>query len=869
MRLGDSVISILTRAKLFPQERFDLEDFNLALSALRTDSHFYTKEFISNLAYILKGFTISQAYIGQLTANVDLTDATLINGNNTGDFSWWAAPTSPAPLVLPTGVGGLQNGRNYVELEIYAQDGTPLQRAFWDPSANSGAGVEFTQQVNTVTELFIKAHVNQTGFTGGNPNFIPLSIIDLDGSSNIQGIRDRRNRLFRLAANNDIHASFAWSSRQEPNTTLTFSVPSGIPFQNGETVTFDSGATATVVVGGTNNITVFDFSNESYTPGDNVVGFLSGGAAPLQSYYEAFSGADKDIHNYRDMFAALMTEIRNVKGTTFWYQIGNVASLTTLLNYINSILVPISSGARFSWSGTALTITDNVTSGQTTGDVIGGIRIPGYGGNLYLTRQDGTGGTAPLAIPDHFVLYVDLPTAGTSRTYLQSGNGPTNYQVASLGTFLPTDSTFIIAYREGNTLVLPSGGDLDPGEDIGIGGEVPKELLAYIGSPSATSTSPQYTYTPSADLSNQFSTNDSLTQSTSINAANINDIAAAILHPYEEKLTVVSGAPANSNEVTGPISSLSTLTLPLDSRNGSVQKQYKVGEGALLIFLNGQHLQLTDDYSEIGSPATLSSTFQINQALVVGDVLDIVLLIPQFIGSSGTNQPFFANYIIGQNGTEIPTGALYNTGTDRLQPWRNGLSMSKTTSIGPAINRYQESNNNALSVTQASNPSEVFVMVNHETPNPNVVLITGITGTVVTVPTYVIGNFALRVFRNGVLLTTNGAAPTSLSYTESSTTTVTLAQAAVFTDVFKIYRSGNPPTWRKSLTGVTGTTITIPGGVTFTPGSPKLLVFKNGLLMNDSLVIGPTSQQYQQSGNNAITIVVAAITSDLFEWIYV
>lgn len=860
-------MSVLTRPLLHPQQREDLEDFNLGLSALRADSHFYTKRFISPESFILQGFTISQAFIGQPTADVVLTNATLINGNNTGDISWWTAPDSASPLTLPIGVGGLQSGRNYVELEVYAQDGTPLQRAFWDPTANSGKGIEFTQEVNTVTELLIRAKINQTGFTGGNPNLIPLAIIDLDGSNNIKGIRDKRSLLFRSGKGDNINASYTWGTQTEPATTLTFTSPSGTPFVSGETVTFTSGATAEVVVGGTNNITVFNFSTDNLNPADAVSGGTSGATATLQSYYEAFTGADKDIKNYRDMFSALMTSIKTLKGTNYWYEVGNAISLISVLNLLSAILTPIASGARFSWSGTALTLTDNATSGQALSDVMAAVRVPGFSGNLYLTRQDGTGGSTSLSIPDKSILYVELPTLGTSRTYSQSGSGTTNFRVVDIADFVPTDKNYILGYREGAKVIITGLGELKAGEAVDVGNEISKETLAFIGAENDTSTSPQYTSLPDANLSNQFTTNDSLTQAISINTANINDIADAVIIAYEEPLTVVSGAPANDNEVTGPVLSGATLTLPLDSRKSNVQGKYRVGAGGLIVTLNGQMLTLNTDYTEVGSSSSLSSTIIILQDLVVGDQLDIRFVNPQIIGTAGDDQAYFVNYLVGQNGSQIPVGALYNTGTERLQVWRNGLAMLRTSSLGDLIDRYQEANTNSITVSQVANPDEVFAMVNHAAPSPAVTLITGVSGTVLTIPTYVIGNGALRIFRNGVLLSANAGAPTDLKYSETSTSTITLALAASTSDVFKVFKAGTPPQFREVVTGITGLTVSLIN--TYTLGDKKLLVFRNGLLMSDSTSIGTAETRYQEASTSSITLEVAAVTSDLFEFINV
>lgn len=100
---------------------------------------------------------------------------------------------------------------------------------------------------------------------------------------------------------------------------------------------------------------------------------------------------------------------------------------------------------------------------------------------------------------------------------------------------------------------------------------------------------------------------------------------SVVLHPhldtinenvYEENIAVVSGPPANDNEITGPVSIGTTITLPFDSRNSNAVQSYTVGEGFLEVYLNGQLLQTGDDYTE-----SSSTTIQIQRALSVDDDL--------------------------------------------------------------------------------------------------------------------------------------------------------------------------------------------------------------------------------------------------------
>ena len=63
---------------------------------------------------------------------------------------------------------------------------------------------------------------------------------------------------------------------------------------------------------------------------------------------------------------------------------------------------------------------------------------------------------------------------------------------------------------------------------------------------------------------------------------------------YDEALSVISGTPANTNQVTGPLAASSDLTLPNNSREADTAQYYTVGLGSLMVFLNGQYLDLNE-----------------------------------------------------------------------------------------------------------------------------------------------------------------------------------------------------------------------------------------------------------------------------------
>jgi len=856
------------------QQRFDVEDLNVMLSALRTDSKFYTNRFVSNQTYIISGFTIAENSSNVVIA---MENSTLINGPATEDFSWYTSEESAPAITLAKGAGGLQSGRNFVELEIGSENGTILQRAFWDQSAGGGSGSEFTNDVETVTDLLINVHINQSGFNTTNTDRIPLAIVDYNETSDtITGIQDKRKMFFRLGNPDDPEAGYTWGSQTEPTTKLTFTSDSIIPFVAGETIYFGSGASATVVVGGVNSIEVMLFSNINYIAGDavttDVIPTGSGASGTLGSYYESFVGADKDIKNYRDLFSALMTEIRTLKNTQFWHEQGNVTSLGSLLKYINARVTPLAAGARLAWTGSSLSITDDIVTGQATSDQLAAIRTFGDSEDLILTRQDGSGGSAPITIPDGSVIYVEFPVPMVDRTYSEFGTGSTNFQIATREAFVETDYNFFLAIREGNKLITRGFGELKPGEETAIANETTKDILAFIGAIDETDETPPYTTLPDPSLSNQFTTSDSLTQAISTNAANINDVIAGIQSNYYEPLVVVSGAAADDNEVTGPVAASSVLTLPLDSRNSDIARSYLVGNGVLMVYLNGQHLSVGDHYSEIGSLDTLSTTITINMQLEILDKIEFRILIPEIFGTSGLTQPYFVNYITGQNGSQVSVGDLFNKATDKLSVYRNGLMMHINT-IGSLETRYEEPNNNSVSLDVNASSTEVFAFVNRADPAPSVTEQTGISIDTLTVPTYVMGSGRLIIYKNGALLTTEPTAPIQQRMSETNTTTVTLDVAAVFDDVFVIYNSGAAPTFRETYVNNTGTVITIPNSKTYTVGDEKLLVYRNGVLMHNDPALGLPMYRYQETNTSQITLVTALGSdggnTEALEFVYV
>lgn len=475
---------ILERPKFYAQIRFDKEDLDTLFSGLKTDSNYKTKRLISANNKIVTGFEVSG--IGLNQATVAMTGATFIIPQSTSDYSWFSAEVGASDIVI-TDSELTDNIRNYVELSLITSTGTPLTKAIWDPSANNGEGSEFNQQVDTVEYIEVQVDVRAGGFSG-DPDKIPLCYIDVDVAGAITVIIDKRDMLFRLGTASDPTNTFSWITQQEPILSVILSGGAGT-YQAGEIVTFASGATATVVTGGDFNITIKLINNDSLASGDALVGSDSGANRTVETVAHSFVGADLSITNYKDMFDALMSEIKVLKGTDFWYQsIG--ASISGAIKFINSIITQNSVAAKFGWTAGNLNITDN-NGAPADADVVGLLRLFGSSQVLELTRQDGTGGSSQIAIADGEVMYITLPATGNA-TYTGIGAGALNYKVAAFASFVVNDFNYWLAFREGNKLFVRGLGELEIGEEIEIGDQVSVETLSYIGASDEADADPAY-----------------------------------------------------------------------------------------------------------------------------------------------------------------------------------------------------------------------------------------------------------------------------------------------------------------------------------------------------------------------------------------
>ena len=268
--------------------------------------------------------------------------------------------------------------------------GTPITKAFWDPSANSGAGAEFNQRVNTAQDtsmelLISTSKLNQATDADATTFFenVPICEIEVDSSGIILSIRDVRPLLFEAEDNRPWNRSTPYATlgigASTANTTVNLTVGSTTytsqtgTFVDGEIVDFfplmgtNPGfftsarlVSATPTNGTQTQLTIEkpietadgEFGLSSLPVFFRfAVGRTSGAGALLTSVSSNFFRDDKSLGDFRNSISALATEIRNVKGTERWYE-DPPASVKDILRFINSTIVGLDPNARYSWLAT-------------------------------------------------------------------------------------------------------------------------------------------------------------------------------------------------------------------------------------------------------------------------------------------------------------------------------------------------------------------------------------------------------------------------------------------------------------------------------------------------------------------------------------
>lgn len=305
-------MAIKRQGRFYSQERLAVPAIRDIESAVSADFDSVLRDMIAGTStgYILSGFTVN---IGVSTFSQSADNLTLnsLNGKilnttaiESGTLLKVTGSTAEALNTSNARISGsfIAGSTNYVSINYIRKADTSTDTVyFYDKNAD----IEFSKLLPVATLLDYQIVINTTGFDVN----VPVAIIQTNSGNVPTQITDSRYMLFRLGTGgltpNQFY-SYPWlSGRTEPGTATT-----------------------------------------------------SSGTDP-------FTGADKNITTFKEWMDAMMTSIKEIKGSSYWFSTGSSGSGGLSLQTVND-------DANLSvWTGLG-TLTHNLS---TTGQIISSANI--------------------------------------------------------------------------------------------------------------------------------------------------------------------------------------------------------------------------------------------------------------------------------------------------------------------------------------------------------------------------------------------------------------------------------------------------------------------------------------------------------------
>lgn len=258
------------------QLRLDTNHMRAIESAARNDFDELMRAFATgqgvDQSFVLRGFTLNtNGAIGNSAKSLTVVvgDSAILHGaSNTSGTFYITLPTAPVEtldsIVNPNVAGAFTpNTINYVSIDYVRQADTDTSapQAFWDPTNK----VDFSQ-IAPLAETMKYRFIIQTGSFASNT--LPLYKVTTGPANDVVSYSDERPRFFRLGkaglTGNNPTYSYPWPQTKTENSSTASS-----------------------------------------------------------SIDNPFYGADKAIGTMKEFFDAVMTEIKLIKGSAYWYTSGS------------------------------------------------------------------------------------------------------------------------------------------------------------------------------------------------------------------------------------------------------------------------------------------------------------------------------------------------------------------------------------------------------------------------------------------------------------------------------------------------------------------------------------------------------------------
>jgi hypothetical protein len=276
-------VAVLGRLLISSAERIDLPDLLSIDSYTAGDFKFLLKGLVGDdKPFVLKGFDIidPENAIGTQSCSIRVADSIVFHPGSTAGPFFHGLPEGHVQ-ALPLVPELRKNAVNYVYLTFSTFNSSVDTRAFWDPDKDGGVGGEFTQDVNTESVLKCDVNVSVGSFPS---NTIPIAKITV-GPVVITAIEDARDLMFRLGTGGvNPNPYNSWNWRSLPDSGYQRSEPSTI--------------------------------------------MTAGGENPFQ-------GADKNIWTLKEWMDAVMSKLKELGGTTFWYE--DASSFSLIASFVDAL----------------------------------------------------------------------------------------------------------------------------------------------------------------------------------------------------------------------------------------------------------------------------------------------------------------------------------------------------------------------------------------------------------------------------------------------------------------------------------------------------------------------------------------------------
>lgn len=280
-------MAVLGRLLVGSSERLDLPDLLSIDSFAAADFKFLMQSLVgADKPFILKGFDVIQPQDSIATESISIRVADSVvyyPGSAAGSFYVGLPEGNEASEALVPELR--KNATNFVYLTFTTFDTAQDGRAFWDPDQNGGEGGEFSQDINTESVLSVEVNVSVSSFP---ENTIPIAKVEV-GPSVISSITDARDMMFRLGTgglNPDPFTNYDF--REDPTST----------YARKETPIIMTNA----------------------------------------SQPNPFEGGDKNIRSLKEWMDVVMTKLKELGGTTFWYEGAPSSVASTFQDTLGSTL---------------------------------------------------------------------------------------------------------------------------------------------------------------------------------------------------------------------------------------------------------------------------------------------------------------------------------------------------------------------------------------------------------------------------------------------------------------------------------------------------------------------------------------------------